>query len=77
LTNNEDCGIIRYIRKVGNEMNEQFNLCPECNSDDFENKEFFFDGDELTVHIECNDCDYQWQEVWNFSYSIVPEPDEE
>ena len=54
------------------------NTCPNCEGCDLE---FVYEGvnmgSRIRISYYCADCAYEWDEVYNFSHSELPEDDEE
>ena len=54
--------------------------CPQCGSWDFEGKSPVFNGPKVSQNCRCNECGFDWDDVYTYAYSIsgaLPEQKED
>jgi len=50
-------------------MAKQWNKCPKCDSEEITSCGFNSDEDTAWRICECNDCGFDWQEIFNFDHN--------
>ena len=50
------------------EIKRQYDECPNCGSNWIEDENYSrFDVGRLVIEVECQDCYFKWQEIWDFA----------
>jgi DNA-directed RNA polymerase subunit RPC12/RpoP len=57
-------------------MNEMFYECPKCKSTAIPAEQFDVEGGIAWRAIRCEDCGFEWQEVFEFSHNENRDADE-